>query len=199
MIVLKDICKSYGELVVFKNFNLSLYKNKVNFIMGQSGSGKTTLIKILMGLEKQDQGEIAGLDQAKKSAVFQEDRLCENLDVYTNVLLPHIGKQSFSKITKSEIDSYLNSSNILDCGTKLVKTLSGGMKRRVAIVRALLSDYDVLFLDEPFKGLDEENKQKNIDLLLDKTKDKTVIYITHDKTELDIIKPFFVYDLTGSL
>ncbi len=199
MIVLKDICKSYGELVVFKNFNLSLYQNKINCIMGQSGSGKTTLIKILMGLEKQEGGEITGLEQAKKSAVFQEDRLCENLDVYTNILLPHIGKQSFNKITKSQIDSYLNASNLFDCGTKLVKTLSGGMKRRVAIVRAVVSDYDVLFLDEPFKGLDEENKQKNIDLLLDKTKDKTVIYITHDKTELDIIKPFFVYDLTGSL
>ncbi len=195
MIILKDICKYYGELKVFDNFNLRLEKNKINCIMGASGVGKTTLMRLLMGLETQDSGSIEGIENAKMSAVFQEDRLCENLDVYTNIMLPHIYKSNDKLLSKSKIDESLAKLGLEGLGNKTVSELSGGMKRRTAILRALLAEYDILFLDEPFKGLDDETKQSTIDFTLNKAKNKTIIYITHDNTELEYIKPEIMINL----
>ncbi len=189
MIVLENICKKYGELIVFDAFNLKLKKNKISCIMGQSGKGKTTLIRLLMGLETPDSGVIKGIHGAELSAVFQEDRLCENLDVYANIALPHLGKSSFNNLQKHKIDTALKMIGLQDCGGKIASTLSGGMKRRVALLRAVLADFDILFLDEPFKGLDDETKEITMQFLLEATKGKTVIYITHDKAELDYINP----------
>ncbi len=189
MIVLQNICKKYGDITVLDNFNLNISKNKISCIMGQSGKGKTTLIRLLMGLELPDSGTITGMTDVKISAVFQEDRLCENLNVYANLMLPHIYKTSFNSISKAQLNSALTAIGLHGCGNKVVSTLSGGMKRRTAILRALFADYDILFLDEPFKGLDEQTKQITMNYLLSETQNKTVIYITHDKLELDIIKP----------
>ena len=69
-----------------------------------------------------------------------------------------------------------------------IKELSGGMKRRVAILRAILASFDILILDEPFKGLDEENKEKSIEFIKGNIKDKTTIIVTHDKSEIDFFK-----------
>ncbi len=187
MIILENICKKYGETVVFDNFNLTLPKNKTFCIMGQSGKGKTTLVRMLMGLEKPDSGNILGLEDFKASAVFQEDRLCENLDVYANIVLPHLHKDSFVKMTKKHIDIGLFAVGLADYGNKKISTLSGGMKRRVAILRAIYADFDILILDEPFKGLDDETKLKTIEYVKSQTKGKTVLYITHDKIEASIM------------
>ncbi len=189
MIIIKDICKRYDDVIVFENYSILLEKNKINCIMGQSGSGKTTLVRLLMGLEHADKGSIQGIEGLKKSAVFQEDRLCENLDVLTNIVMPHINKESFNKFSRLQIETALDCVDLSGCSDKKVSTLSGGMKRRVAILRAILADYDLLILDEPFKELDENTKKLNINYLLEKAKGKTVIFITHDKYELELIKP----------
>lgn len=121
--------------------------------MGKSGIGKSTLLSILMGLEKADEGTVSGMEHQKISAIFQENRLFENLDAVTNI---HIttGK------TKEEIAGFLKEMELDDVAGKPVSEYSGGMKRRVAIARALLAEYDILIMDEPLQGLDAETKEK---------------------------------------
>ncbi len=197
MIILKNICKKYGETVVFENFNLTLQKNKISCIMGQSGKGKTTLIRLLMGLENPDAGEIKGLENLKISCVFQEDRLCENLDVYANIMLPHLNKNSVLTMSKGKIDDGLSAVGLANLGNKKASELSGGMKRRTAILRALYAEFDILILDEPFKGLDDEIKLKTIEFVKKESVDKTILYITHDKKEAEIIEPDVYIDLNA--
>ena len=119
-------------------------------IMGKSGIGKSTLLSILTGLEKADEGTVSGMEHQKISAIFQENRLFENLDAVTNI---HIttGK------TKEEIAGFLKEMELDDVAGKPVSEYSGGMKRRVAIARALLAEYDILIMDEPTNHLDMES------------------------------------------
>ena len=143
-------------------------------IMGKSGIGKSTLLSILMGLEKADEGTVSGMEHQKISAIFQENRLFENLDAVTNI---HIttGK------TKEEITGFLKKMELDDIAGKPVSEYSGGMKRRVAIARALLAEYDILIMDEPLQGLDAETKEKVATVIKTQTAGKTVLFVTHDE------------------
>ena len=177
-LAVKDITKSYGEKVVLDGFTHIFEKDRITCILGESGRGKTTLIRILMGLEQKDFGEITGFENIKKSAVFQEDRLCKNLSAVANIKLV-----CSKAVTKEEILENLKRVGLAEAAYQPARELSGGMQRRVAIVRALMAEYDVLFLDEPFKGLDSDTKEQVMDYLLEKTAGKTVIMITHDQEE----------------
>ena len=148
-------------------------------IMGKSGSGKTTLMNLLMGIIPPDGGTISGSD-VRMSAVFQENRLCENLTVISNLRLV-LGR----KPDRAQLEAELDAVGLSGCADKPVHELSGGMKRRTALVRALLAEYDVLFLDEPFKGLDETTKLTVMEYCKKKTAGRTVILITHDRTEAE--------------
>lgn len=182
-IKLTDISKNFKKQQVLNNISLTFQYGKITCIMGASGVGKTTLAHIMMGLIKADSGNIIGLEDKKISAVFQEDRLIEHWDAVKNIIL--VCPQD---ITNEYIHKNLKEIGLSDYEKKPVSSLSGGMRRRVAIVRALLSDYDVLIMDEPFKGLDEDLKKQVISYVLKKTKDKTVIIITHDKDEVDMLQ-----------
>lgn len=175
-----NISKAFGKHQIFKDYSISFPKGRITAIMSPSGSGKTTLLNILMGIIIPDQGEIRGLE-GRKSAVFQEDRLCMNLSVYANI------KMVNKKLTSYEIREALEQLELEECLHRPVKELSGGMKRRVAILRALLSDYEVLFLDEPFQGLDQETKETVIKYMKKRIEDKTVIMVTHDILEAKIM------------
>lgn len=182
-IAVKKISKSYGEEQVLKDFSCDFLEGKLTCIMGRSGGGKTTLIKLLMGLEKPTEGSIEGLFGKKLSAVFQEDRLCENLSAAANIRLVcrnHVSdeelKRAFQRVCLDEV------------WHKPVRELSGGMRRRVAILRALFAEYDCLILDEPLKGLDEETKQKTAAYILEKTQGKTVLAVTHEEEETELLK-----------
>ncbi len=182
-IAVKKISKSYGEEQVLKDFSCDFLEGKLTCIMGRSGGGKTTLIKLLMGLEKPTEGSIEGLFGKKLSAVFQEDRLCENLSAAANIRLVcrnHVSdeelKGAFQRVCLDEV------------WRKPVRELSGGMRRRVAILRALFAEYDCLILDEPLKGLDEETKQKTAAYILEKTQGKTVLAVTHEEEETELLK-----------
>ncbi len=192
---LKNICKSYDMNLVLKDINMEFNKGEFIALIGQSGAGKTTLLKIMMNLESPDSGTIIGFNNLLMSAVFQEDRLCDNLDVYTNIALPHIKKGNRALISKEKIDDALIKLKLETSNNKVVGEFSGGMKRRVALLRALLANYDVLFLDEPFKGLDEETKLICMDYFKNKIKEKTVILITHDIRELEHLKPTKTYEI----
>ena len=177
-IIIKDLCKSYGENKVLENLDAVIEKGRITCLMGPSGEGKTTLLNILMGLEKADSGVIENLPQ-NKSAVFQEDRLCESFSAFTNV------KIVSDRLADQTIIAHLKQVGLGEAVNQKVSTLSGGQKRRVALVRAILAEKDVLFLDEPFKGLDEDTKKIVTDYLLSNTADTTVIMVTHDIDEAE--------------
>lgn len=178
-IKIKNLSKRYPETIVFNNLNLEIKHKQITCIMGPSGIGKTSLLNILLGIEEPDSGSIQGLEGKKAVAVFQEDRLVESLDSISNIEL--VCKKALSKddLLKEFKDIGLEGTE-----KKPVSELSGGMKRRVAIIRAVYVESDIIIMDEPFKGLDLDLKNKVIEYVKERTNGKTVIIVTHDMDEV---------------
>lgn len=176
-IIIKNLCKSYNGRKVLDSFSAEIHSGEIICIMGPSGCGKTTLLNILMGFEKADSGIISGVP-ALQSAVFQEDRLCEEFSALANIRLA-TGKA----VDESIIKEHFSLLGLDEIGNKPVKEFSGGMKRRIAIIRAILFQSDILFLDEPFRGLDKITKKAVIEYVLSHADGRTVIAVTHDMEE----------------
>jgi len=176
-IVLNNICKSFGEKQVLKDVSAVFPKEKTSCISAASGIGKTTLFRIMLGLEKPDSGDVTGLENEKISVVFQEDRLCEEFTVAENI------KLTSPWVSDTEISDAMQRVALTDCYHQPVCELSGGMRRRAAVLRAVLHGGDVIMLDEPFKGLDEATKHKVMDFIKEKYAGKTILLITHDSGE----------------
>lgn len=174
---IRALSKSYQGICVLDALNLEIKKESMTAIMAPSGAGKTTLLRILMGFEEPDSGEITGLSGCRLSAVFQEDRLCQDLTAPLNIRLvnPQHGA--------AEVESAMEAVGLQHCASKQVQEFSGGMRRRTAILRALLAEYDVLLMDEPFQGLDETTKEAVIRDTRQRVKGKTVILVTHAAEE----------------
>ena len=170
---LSNISKAYGGITVFDNFSAELPNGKITRITGSSGCGKTTLLRIISGLEPFS-GDISHRPEGKISAVFQEDRLFEELSALENCLL--VAKKPTADIPAALIRTGLDKSDIC----RPVKELSGGMKRRAAIVRALCPDFGTLLLDEPFKGIDRDNAVKTAELIRKTAAKKTIIIVSHE-------------------
>lgn len=172
--------KSYRENHVLKDFCASFASGKITCIMAPSGRGKTTLLRLLMGLEQPDGGEISGMKGKKLSAVFQEDRLCPNLSAGANVCIA----LKISETDASRLAEEFRSMNLPEaCISQAARTLSGGMKRRVAILRALFSPWDILILDEPFQGLDVRTRTKVLNTIRRHCAGRTVICVTHEERD----------------
>lgn len=177
---LEKINKQYNGKFILKDIDMTFTVGTISCIMGASGSGKTTLTGILMGLIKQDGGEVLGMQGVKCSAVFQEDRLIEHWDAMKNVRLV-CGKE----ITDAMIREHLGRTGLEDITDKPVRAFSGGMRRRVAIVRALLAESSLILLDEPFKGLDDALKEQVVQYIKEQVVGKTVIVVTHDRKDAE--------------
>lgn len=187
-VTLEHVAKSYGEHIVFDDANASFAHGRIHALMGASGSGKTTLMRLIAGLESADEGRIDGMDGLRRAAVFQEDRLCENLSVAANVRMPHAGLKGAEKRAFLErCDDLLAAMAMPNCLARPVRELSGGMKRRVAIARAVLAQADVLFFDEPLKGLDAESARLVLEAVAPLIADKTVFWATHREEELALL------------
>ncbi len=183
-ILLSDITKSYGEQNVLGHVSLELSKEKPLALMGSSGIGKTTLLRIVLGTEFPDSGTVARSSGARRFAVvFQENRLCEGISVRRNLELI-----CRTKGQKEKIPMLLARLGLEGCAERRASALSGGMKRRLAIGRALLADAPVLLLDEPFQGLDKETKLAIMRLVKEGMQGKTVLFITHDETEAEFLE-----------
>ena len=187
-IVISNLSKKFGEKKVIADFSIRIKEGSVLSIMAPSGGGKTTLLRILAGLETGEKGRIEGLENRKISMVFQEDRLCSNLSAVSNIRFV-CGK----KIMESKIYNELEEAGLKGNEKYPVRELSGGMRRRIAIVRALTVPCDVLILDEPFTGLDMENKKRMADYIIKRSEGKTVILVTHDKEEAEAMGGNILY------
>ena len=174
-----NVRKSYGHKVVLSDFSADFAEGRITAVMGPSGCGKTTLLRLLLGLEQPDSGEITRKEGAV-AAVFQEDRLSEPLSAVANVRLvrPALSRASarglLAELGLSEEDV-----------TKSVSTLSGGMRRRVALARAIAADADTVVLDEPFSALDEATKASVMMAVKEHLRGKTVLLVTHDAKEAE--------------
>ncbi len=209
---IRNLSKSFGPLSVLNHVSMDLESGNIYCLMGASGSGKTTFLRILMGLEMADSGSFeffspatntvdshitsaspAAVDadteghiwvpmdkkNTRISAVFQEDRLCEQFTPIENIMMV-TGKSMTKGQVREEVSRLLPEESL----SRPVTTLSGGMKRRTAICRAILADYDLLLMDEPFTGLDDDTRQKVIQYILEKTRGKLVILSTHQEQDI---------------
>ncbi len=184
-IVLENVTKGFGDTAVLCNVTATFPTGGTYVVMGASGGGKTTLLRLLMGLEQPDAGRVAGMEGLRRAAVFQEDRLCDNLSVAANVRMPHAGLKGAEKAAfLNRCDELLSAMGMPDALARPVHELSGGMKRRVALARAVLADADVLFFDEPLKGLDVDTERRVIDAIMPLLAGKTVFWTTHRAEEL---------------
>lgn len=178
------LSKSFGDHVVFQDLDLMFPEGRTTCLMGPSGSGKTTLLRILLGLEKPDRGSVEGLEGKKFSAVFQEPCLCENLSAYANIRMVCRKKWwENDRKEREEISCGMEALGLAGCENKLVHEMSGGMRQRVALLRAFHAEWDILFLDEPFRGLDEGNKRQVMEYTRRACTHKTVILVTHSDSE----------------
>jgi nitrate/nitrite transport system ATP-binding protein len=197
LVELKDVCKVYGEgkeqASILKNINLSVKEGEFIAIVGFSGSGKTTLISTIAGLIQADSGEV--LKQGKpitapgpdRGVVFQNYSLMPWLTVYENVALAvdEIFKDWSAEQRKAHTEKYVRMVNLGAAMNKKPAELSGGMRQRVNVARALAASPDILLLDEPLSALDaltRGNLQDEILQIWEQEK-KTVILITNDVDE----------------
>ncbi len=168
--------KTYNGRPVLTNLS-AVFREGITCIAAPSGTGKTTLLRLLLGLEQPEGGTIRGTD-CRWAAVFQEDRLLEDLPAAGNLrfALGEVPGEAGELLARLGLDL---------SDPKPVREWSGGMKRRLALVRALLVPSDALALDEPFTGLDEENRARCLELIRERGRGKPVLLATHDLTGLE--------------
>lgn len=178
-LVLSNITKSYGERLVLEDLSMIFPAGSVTCIMGPSGCGKTTLFNLITGTIKADAGTISGVPD-KLSIVFQEDRLCESFSAVSNIRLV-----TGDSMSEQEILQHFEELGIADSAYMPVCNLSGGMKRRVTIARAICYNSELILLDEALKGLDDERRHLTMDYIKKHSQGKTIICITHDPKEAE--------------
>ena len=179
-ISVRGIYKSFDQVYALKNFSARFACGETTCVMGRSGCGKTTLLNIIMGFIQPDEGTVDGVPE-RISAVFQEDRLLERFSVMKN--LTFVSPRAPAALITEHLDEVGLSNSLY----QPVFELSGGMRRRVAIVRAVLAGGDLLVLDEPFKGLDETTRLSVARYIKRRTAGTTVIMVTHDPEEVSIM------------
>lgn len=196
-IIIRELSKHYEERKVLDRLSLVLEGGSCSCIMGASGCGKTTLLHILLGIVERDGGEISiekegairpwSPKELRPAAVFQEDRLCEEFSAFSNLMMVMGGGKSRGEKRRRSAE-LLSALGLGDFMHQQVSKLSGGQKRRVAIARALGYGTECFIMDEPFRGLDRENKRMAMRLVKERTRRKTLILVTHDEEEADFFE-----------
>lgn len=215
-IVIDNISKSFGSVKVFDGFSAVLGKGRIYRLTAPSGAGKTTLLRMLMRLEMPDSGSISGIPR-DISAVFQEDRLLDEMSVYNNIALTsdmpmrsyrrglreaHCGRKCkegraagtqnvsckerseesrvhMEKAAEERITAALCTLGIAEYADKPVSELSGGMKRRTALIRAMMHASELVLLDEPFTGLDDDARARAAEYILTALNGRTCVIASH--------------------
>ena len=179
MIEFKNVCFSYGEPLI-ENLSFKVNDGENLFIYGPSGCGKTTVARLILKLNTPQSGTVTAPPII--SAVFQEDRLVDRISVFSNICLP-LKKEQYEYAQK-----LIEEFGLKDVVKKPVWELSGGTKRRIAIIRAIAFGGDALLLDEPFNGIDRDNILLVSKIINREYTDngKSVILISHNKDDAEL-------------
>ena len=175
-VIIRDAVKRYDDFTALNGVSLDIHEGEFFTLLGPSGCGKTTLLRIALGLLAPDGGAVENAF-SKTAAVFQEPRLLPWATALENVNLV----LSDNKTTREKAKTALESVGLAEALDKYPQELSGGMQQRVALARALAVEGDLLVLDEPFKGLDEELRQ-NMMALVSRT-NAAILLVTHEEEE----------------
>ena len=196
MIAFENVSFGYKRGInVLSGFSMEVPDSGRICLFGKSGCGKSTVLRLAMGLAKPGSGRITGTEGLAVSAVFQKDRLIPWKTVLENVALFADGTERAAadwteRAAADPTDRaayYLRALGLGDVLHSLPGELSGGMKRRVALARALAHNFDMLVLDEPFTGLDEAAKRNAIELVSRETAGKMLLLATHDLAEAEAL------------
>lgn len=182
--VYKTFCNDNKELLVIENMNFKVEKGEIIAITGPSGCGKSTILNLISNLEKPTVGEVKVDGQI--GYMFQHDHLFNYRNVYRNVILGlEIKKQHHNKKLLDEVDRLISTYGLEEFKNRYPNELSGGMRQRVALIRTLAVNPDILLLDEPFAALDYQTKLNVIDDIYEiiKREKRTTIIVTHDISE----------------
>ena len=180
LIKFKDVTKSFGDRTVLERINLEIYEGEVTTIIGLSGAGKSVLLKLIIGLLKPDEGTILFRGKpvskmkkkeintalAQMSYMFQGNALFDSLTVYENIALPLL---ETTNLKKAEIDrrvmARIEQTELTDAVKKFPSELSGGMQKRAALARALITDPQIVLFDEPTTGQDPVRKNAILSMI----------------------------------
>ena len=181
MLTVEHLTKQFGAKTLFRDLSLTVDGPAV--LWAPSGWGKTTLLRILMGLDTPTAGRVQGVGRA--AAVFQEDRLCPQLTAVQNValVLPSSEKQYKAQIEADFQQLGMDMAALAPPAARL----SGGQKRRTALLRALWAPSDTLLLDEPFTGMDPGTLSAAAALLRRRCTEKPVLLATHDREAIRLL------------
>ena len=212
---MKDVTKSYGDNVVLAGVSLRVFKGETKIIIGTSGSGKSTILKLIMALERPDQGKIMvdGQDitllsesnlvpiRQKIGMVFQESALFDSMNVRENVAYRLYESNADEDEIETRVRESLRFVGLEDAIEKFPSELSGGMKRRVAIARALINKPDIMLYDEPTAGLDPVTSRKINELIiaLRDTENVTGIFVTHRLRDAFTLATRYATDGNGAV
>jgi len=181
LIVFEHVDKTLGQTRVLNDFSMHAEKNEITCILGPSGCGKTTMLQLLAGLEQPDAGRITGLEDMRPSYVFQEPRLLLWKTVAQNIAF--VLQDTVSPDRQQElVKKYLTMMDLYEYRDSYPKSLSGGMKQRLALCRAFAYPHDLLLMDEPFKSLDTPLRLGLVRQVARMWQEKpsTIIFVTHD-------------------
>ena len=179
-LTLHNLCKAYDGHVVLDGLSHVFPQGALTCVTGRSGCGKTTLLRLIAGLETPDAGRVLGVPEGSISMVFQEDRLPPQLDAAD--CLRCVLKRDARR--EARIAGALASLGLAEASGQPVREYSGGMRRRVALARALLFPSPLVLLDEPFKGLDAATRRRAIDFCRPLLAGRTTLLVTHDPEDI---------------
>lgn len=192
---IQNVSKTYhtldGETLAMNNLSLSVYKGEIVSIVGPSGCGKTTLLSLIAGLIKPSSGKIViNGEEVKKydkkiGYMFQNDNLFEWRTILKNVLIGLEVQNNLTEENISKVENLLTTYGLKDFKKHYPSQLSGGMRQRVALIRTLSTEPEILLLDEPFSALDYQTRLKVADEVgtILKQEKKTAVLVTHDIAE----------------
>jgi len=196
-----DVTKKFGTACVLNGVNLSIYKGEITAIIGKSGTGKSVLLKHIIGLIQQDSGQILiegrplyqlpkqerKSFQKKLSYMFQDNALFDFLTIYDNIALPLVENATFPKSqVKEKVLKRMKQLGLIGVEDKFPAQLSGGMRKRVALARALVVNPKIVLFDEPTTGLDPIRKRK-VHSMIQEYQEKfefTAVIVSHDIPEI---------------
>ncbi len=183
-IKLENITHGFNNRKLLINCSYNFEEGKTYVIKGESGIGKTTILNLICGYIKPQEGRVIILKNKIIEYMFQEDMLFQNLSILQNIELKAGAlKEKNIEVEHCKISEYLKRVGLEQLRHEKISLLSGGERQRVQIVNSLLSNPDIILLDEPTSRLDEKNKKKIMELIEECFKDKTLIIVSHDNIE----------------